>query len=244
MTAKSKCSAAAMSLALVAGAGPLSGCAGLRESLGMKPPQRRVPPPATPAAAVERPDDREQALLAAVEDFLERTSEYQIRNEPPAAMTHAASSSTPAEERPSVPFMVNPTSEPQPTRTAAPAPNGVFANTHVTLNDRSPKQPPLAIPAVRMVSIRTTPATDAPPDEPSTAPTTNQAVEMSPPADEVSADQFVKHLESKAAEANDFDTTWQLRLVQLALNRIPETVPASPDLSPDARAAFSSEVRL
>ncbi len=104
--------------------------------------------------------------------------------------------------------------------------------------------PAPALPVVKSVSIHVTPSLDIPTVEPAKTKTTNEALDMRSTETPMLVDRFISQLEARAAEANDFDSEWQLRFTQLALHRDDEAAGVSPGLSQEAKRMLTSLIRM
>jgi len=213
------------------------------------PAKRDLTPPGSVAdktsstsPAAEAPTTpQEPTALGAIAEFLERTKEYQA---PVAELASAAGS-----RAASVESGTKPGKGPEKDAIAATPdgvdrlpPDQVFANTQVTLEEASRNAAPRpATPIVRSVSIRSTRPADVISGSPARASTTNQALDMA--IDESpSVDKLVAILKGKAETATDFDTQWQLRMVQLAAQRDADAAAPSLSLSPDTQRILGALV--
>ncbi|MHC4697984.1 MAG: hypothetical protein ACYTFA_14725 [Planctomycetota bacterium] len=124
------------------------------------------------------------------------------------------------------------------------APPAAVANTWVALTDPEPPQSPLALPVVQSVSIREAvrPVFEAEVSIPSS--TSNQPLDVQFDDATVSADRFLEQLETQAHEADDFDSLWQLLLVQVAMKRVVDPPEPAPSLSAEAQRILSGLIRL
>jgi len=205
-----------------------AGCAELRPTLGARtesaPTSSRTAAP-IPAAEAQ---SGEEATLAAVEEFLDRTKQYEAGAAKPVDSQHSLSDEVaPAALRP------------EPLR-ARPAPDQAFANTQVTLADAPPVRPTLAIPAVESVSIRSSGSTSFP--EPTSAVThaTNTSLDAREDDLFAASDRLLKSLEAEATRKHDFESEWRLRLTQLALDRQPNPPAVSTELAEPSRGLVLS----
>ena len=228
-------------------AGSLTGCSQLQSSLAQQPHEMTVK--ATPEPAVQPPtDQRRQATVNAVQEFLTRTEEYQLGA---AQAIPPASDLPPNMDRPPSPDVNRRPRAPDHAAVvsvATPQADAAVANTRVTLSESVPPEATVAIPVVESISIRTASPVPSPPqaaqDQPSSIKTTNQPLEVHVEDAVVTTDRFVEHLETLAAEARDLDSEWQLRLVQLALSRDGGATDVSADLSGDTRSVLLGLIRL
>lgn len=215
------------------------GCSAFKlGTAGNRPPIQ----PTETVAGAEEPSAAKLYALDAVEDFLERTRDYDL------ASTASSSPAPPPEGPASLRESVSRT----PARRLGPMarPGGslplpaadVLSNTHMTLSADGWSLPsPLALPVVESVSVRPQEYPDSVAEEPTVASITNQPLEMGP--DDVAAhalDEVFKALELRVEQEEDFDAEWQLRLMQLALNRDAEAKQASDHLPLRARRLFGA----
>ena len=202
------------------------------------------PAPATPTVE----DERQQALLAAVEEFLVRTQDYQLATATPPL---SAADKRPTTEYETLPGIDRPLESPD--RNSPPAQPGssadtAFANTRMTLGEKVTGETTLTVPVIKSVSIRcASTAPVAPPQrdvQPPQANITNQPLEAHPQEPLMTAGRLVEHLESQAQKSSDLDSEWRLRLVQLAFNRESDATEVSSDLSTAGRTALLGLIRL
>lgn len=235
----------AMTVALV---GLLPGCSRLRPCC--PPPPQKMTMEAEPALAVPSPgNEGQQGMLAAVQEFLERTQDYQRTSAevawpaPPAVPPTANHIESPGEPQP----LRTPAQDPAPPSTPPPR-DAALANTQVTLLKSVTADTAPAIPVVKSISIRTAPSVPPPPqeakEESPRANRTNQLREVHTDPAAVNADQFVQALKALAAEAQDLDAEWRLRLVQLALNHEDDAIDVSPKLTGGTRTILIGLLRL
>lgn len=229
------------------GFAPVAGCAGLRlsgpEPRGLTTARDTIPLPRL-GADVEARDPRSPAVLAAVEAFLEQTQEFEL---PPVANPPAARptpTTAPGVQQPAHRTLEQRARPVPPSySTVADKPVRVVANAQVALPDSALALPGLALPIVQAVSIRPVVTLDAPtPQRPVTTSTSNEPLGVPSVVPAVSVDGFIGHLHARANNESDFDSEWQLRLVQLAFDRTPQPLERS-DLSRDAGRFLASLVR-
>jgi len=225
--------------ALICVLGWLPGCV---SPLSRRPdPLAEKPGPAKPSAAAQPDDATPQATLTAIEEFLQRTAEYQLpESKPPsvspgrpAPLTGTASGNAAAEAA----------SKPAIRESSASPARQVFANTQVQLQDVAPPTPP-ALPVFRLVSIRPTPGADAEPVEPVRMNATNEALDLRSALDaSVQGDGLIASLKKRAEEASDFDSEWRLRLAQLALDRDADADQVAAHLPQETRGMLAAFIR-
>lgn len=189
----------------------------------------------------------QQTALAKIEAFLASTHEYELSGmAPPAAV--APSDVAPATADSALPATAEPrvsVSGDQPLATQTPASDmPVIANAQVSISDTNP--PRLAVPVVRVVSIRATdkPRNALPPSaEPSG--TVNESLKITGQRSALTIDRIIEHFEDQVEQHRDFDSEWRLRLVQLAFDREFSSLESGAHLSSDARrimrAVFDAE---
>ena len=224
-------------------AATLSGCA-------LFPPQNAdrlpdLPLPPEPRATAPSTDEAEEAILAAVEQFLKRTQDYGLPGPP-----SSESGSAPVSDGAAVANAT--TRDGAAGRPVRPAPPGdrlapehdqVSANTQMGLQDTSPTRLAVALPVVESVSIRSTVSLDAAVAEPVKINTTNEPLDVRQAETPLTIDRFLSELETGAASTNDPDAEWQLRLTQLALHRDTEAVQVSQNLPQGARSMLTALIR-
>ena len=221
---------AAMSVALVVAlAGAMSGCATFR----IKPSAPSSPPTAggEPAPAATPPVEKEQETLAAVEEFLARTQRYRLGSSPtsPAGADSAGASGGET----GTPGAAAQADHP------APPPDQAFANTQVALPEASPPKPTLAIPAVQSVAVRWADPPSTKASEPGNSNSTNAPLDAQPADGAASVDRLLAQLRNQVAAKKDFETEWQLRLVELAFERDAQAMDVSPHIGERARTMLT-----
>ena len=206
-----------------------SGCVGGCSSLGrlssaspsQEPVKRQVP------VVVPTPPQDDSNILAAVEAFLERTSEYDAapstiagRQSLHPRIDAAGGQDTVAQATPLRSVL-------DPGRDSRDA-GGTFANAQVTLSSSEPAGRPLqALPVVESLSIATTPAGSAPAPEPALRNAANQPLDMHTAGPTSIVDRFVSYLRERAELREDPDGEWALRLALTALQRNAEAADVS-----------------
>jgi len=235
----------------------LPGCASFQEKLaqGVRP---RTGPASSHAAGhgdigstldVDDLAEHDKMMITAVEEFLARTQDY---GEPSHADTPVSAPQTQTMSSKVAPIStatagqkVGPLHTQLPGERVVDPPVSVVANTHVALTDHQvPEQQRPALPVLQAVRIRTALPTEVPVDQLQKTTATNVPVEIRTGEAAVSVDRFVEQLETRAVEADDFDSQWSLRLVQAALNLITEPPELSSSIPQDAKRILGSLIRL
>jgi hypothetical protein len=187
-------------------------------------------------SAEPSPERNESAELpAAVAEFLERTRDYDIASAPKSA---------PPESRPVVFAPANTSTLGTPSRStpaykAVPEPVAptAIANTQLTLTEEPiTARPPPALPVVRAVFIRTPEEEPVIPAEPAVAVATNQPLDTRPSERQATWDSLLARLAERVAQEKNFAAEWELRLVELALNREDSSQWVSQHLPAETRA--------
>ena len=238
--------AIAARLALVAGFTVLlCGCATLRPKWMDRQPEARVAP--EPPTAAQPTDETEQEALTAIEEFLERTREYQFGNR---ALSSAKESSSGATSAPAAGATTGAEMNNEPLRTgpaSARLPgwrDEAFANTQVMLASTQASVPRPALPVVQSVSIRSAPLLETPAASPVRMKTTNEPLEMQHPEMLGLVDRLISHLKTRAAETNDFDSEWRLRFAQLAVQRDVGAARVSTSLPQEGQRILSALIKV
>jgi len=208
------------------GVGTLSGCS-VGQLRGIDA-QRPKPTPIQSALPVPDPvEAREQDALAAIEDFLARTQQYRVP-------TTAVAAQVPTNGTPPTAARRNPSAVP---------PDKAVANTQVTIADPLPPKPELAIPALQALVIR---GSEPPPTVGPTTPVktniTNAPLDVHPTDAPLTLERLEKHLQTQLDARKDFSTEWQLRLVQLALDRDADAAKESAYLPVEAQRLLGALV--
>ncbi len=236
-------------VAVTSAMGPLSGCASIPFIRMNRRLDRPFPP--EPTATSEPTDASQQTVLTAVEEFLERTKEYQFSDSASSSMPTTAAGTLRAAARLESPShsaagagMSERTSRSAriSERLAAPR-DQAFTNTQVVLQEAPPASPVPALPVIESVSLRSAPDLDLSPTDSLKAKTTNEPLDMRPAEELDTIDRLISNLQARAAEANDFDSEWRLRLTQLAFQRDAEAVAVSPDISQEAQGLLAALIR-
>ncbi len=222
-----------------------SGCGRLR--LGITDGRRDRPiesssGPQAPAPGTE--STGQEAALAAVEEFLKRTEEYQLADATSGQtipQSAAAAELTTRIESEATPD--SPVGAPGPASRHTPPRDQAFANAQVTLTDAPSGVSELALPVIQSVSIRIPTPVAAPSEDQAPTKTTNQPLDMQTPIAPMTVDGLLRHLELQAEEEADFDAEWQLRLTQLAFDRDTEMPEVSSEVSPGARSILDAVIK-
>lgn len=220
----------------------LTGCA----SLPYFPMRSRLASPVhpRPEATSTSGEASKQAILSAVEEFLERTKEYQLhesassslrRTTPPTAVLAAPVVATAFVARGGAPT--------QPIRRLPVAGDQAFANAQMTLQDTPAISPLPGLPVIESLSIRALPQQEVSAANVVKTKTTNQPLDTRSVQDPVTIDQVISNLKTRAAKTGDFDTEWQLRLTQLAFHRDTEALKVSRSLPLRTQSLLAALVR-
>jgi hypothetical protein len=157
-------------------------------------------------------DTAKDSSLAAIEDFLQRTSQYR-------ATEQAATANIPASP------VLFPNKVEQESSTAKPAPTTtppvekVATNAEIAINAAPQTQRAMAIPAIMAVSIGSEEKSNTEAVVPPQTNTTNQAMDVHAGHMRPTFDDLLADLSEHAAEKADFVAEWRLRLAQLAAGR-------------------------
>ncbi len=188
------------------------------------------------------------ANLAAVQDFLDRTARYALREDQDQ---HPPVPAEPNDDGTRPGIVDDQTSENRETLAskmrAAVAPSSasgekVVANASVELVDPQPIIPALALPVVKQVSIRSAPVVSDDRDGESPRNTTNAPLSLGARGRAVTLEEIVADLKQRAKNTSDLDAQWRLSLIQLALGRNTEAGNLSANLSPDTRRILTAFV--
>ncbi len=234
-----------MAVGVMCAVGPLTGCAvfGHRSDRWATAP---APPPAAPSA-LNADEPSGQAVLAAVEEFLERTREFELPRVQ-AALSPAPTGETVAEALPRAgtgkQTVERPLTSAAGGRSTPPEVHEALANTQLKVASTPPTRPMPALPVVQLVSLRTESPVELTAAEPARTRTTNEPLDVGASETLSLANRFLSHLSKQAADAGDFEAEWRLRLTELALNRDSRAVEVSSDLSPGARHLLLTLIRL
>ena len=220
----------------------LAGCAtmsNLRQSMLSPGVVRSAPLTQRLPSEREALSGRKSDGLTSVAAFLARTSAYQL----------PSSSAAYVPKRPSIEAMISETTSPENDQLSqVPSPavdtdvrrrelrSVVVANTTAAIDSPVRREPTLALPIVRAVTVSYRPAlestiTSDPVIKP-TGNTANQPLAMREPKPEWTIDGVIGWLEQQAARSGDLDGVWPLKFAQLAFHRdsqaaeMPESLPA------------------
>ncbi|UCF32676.1 MAG: hypothetical protein JSV78_10120 [Phycisphaerales bacterium] len=200
----------------------------------------------------EEPSEEQKRLadLTAIEEFLERTEAYDrtaAEKESTAVAVDVGDSPSPLSQgglHPDFGKKIEPAKSPatDPQAGLNPPEPQSFANTQVQLTSAADPAPPLALPVIQSVSIRT--PTSVAPDTTQVVEdhVSNTPIELDRTHKPFSLDDFVADLEKQAEETSDLDTQWQLSMIRLALGRDEEATQLSENLSPDTRRILTGLV--
>jgi len=222
-----------------------SGCGRLRLGITDGRRDRPIESSSGPQAPVRGAESTgQEAALAAVEEFLKRTEEYQLADAtsgqtiPQSAAAAELTTRTESQATPD-----SPVGAPGPANRHTPPRDEAFANAQVTLTDAPSGVSGLALPVIQSVSIRIPTPVAAPSEDQAPTKTTNQPLDMQTPIAPMTVDRLLRHLELQAEEAADFNAEWQLRLTQLAFDRDTEMPEVSSEVSPGARSILDAVIK-
>lgn len=225
------------------GWGMVSGCASIRSLTGY------TRPTATPSsrlpAPVQRQPSSQNPSLAAVQDFLERTESYDL----PAANTLSDTSATEPAPPSTAPTGTDSVQqqirlEPMDRSTIVGGDSAAWSP-HVLLAGAPSAAPGPALPVIQRVSIHiAAPHGDAQSAVSPRLNTTNQPLGMGSTEPSPLTDRFIEVLKKRASKAPDFESEWQLRLTQLALNRDADAGAVSPQLPQEKRDLLAALIRV
>jgi hypothetical protein len=222
----------------------VAGCAGF----GHRSERWATAPPPPEAPSILKADEPSgQAVLAAVEEFLERTREFEFSRVPadmgPEPTGEAVANALPPSGTGRQTIERPPTSA-AGGRSTPPEVHEALANTQLKVASAPPSRLMPALPVVQFVSLRTESPVELAAAEPARTRTTNEPLDVGASETLSLADRFLSHLSKQAVDAGDFETEWRLRLTELALNRDSRAVEVSSDLSPGARHLLLTLIRL
>lgn len=233
-------SVAALLASLCCAALLTTGCITLRP-VGAGQPQASTMPIHSTAGNGES-ETADQAVLKAVEEFLERTKEYQFTSPsptehpvpmPPSVVT--ASIGTGTRLGADVAEQLGP---------ATPPPNSyALANTRVSLEAPEVTGKTLALPVMKRVWIQSLSENPPVPQNIKTK-TTNEPLDTAPLQTTQGAEALLANLQKQAEQSGDFEAEWKLRLAQLALDYDEESVQVSSGLPDETARLMSSMVRV
>ncbi len=242
-----------LSLLVLALAAAGGGCAVLPAQRGVAPGPSQSLTTAKPLASKTVDEGNgEENMLAAVEDFLERTTEYAVYPEGDRRGS-LKDASAPGQSAKTIAERI----DDDATTLRTPASGGLriatndapatpvvgveaSSNTRVAIETPGLTMPTVALPVVESISIRG--FEDAPSTVADAAPTrtTNAPLEAACKDTPDLLDRFVHHLKSRTAEHDDFDAEWSYRLALLAVHRDAEARRVSDGLSENQRGLLQS----
>lgn len=196
------------------GAAMLVGCAGLTpriaDSWPLTAKDAASPAPTTTVDAETTDDQRTyQDRLAAIEQFLERTRDYQSQS--------IDLQSTPQVTIGSGEGLSSYVADSRVAQTTPPT-SGVSAMANMQLALTRVAENALALPVLRSVTVRSKPISPSP-SELVSRDTTNTPMDLDDAGETTSWESMLTQLRERAERTRDFDSHWQLKLVQLALGR-------------------------
>lgn len=228
-----------------------SGCAGYRIVRTVQAEPMKATP-TTPQTHQENPQtqspttsQQDQTTLAAIEDFLQRTQEFQDND---TYSTATQLGSAPAEMPRGYASQMESTQRahgyPKPA-TQQPFSHGrIVTNAKVGLDPQRSTEPTLALPIVQSMAISMTASVQHATPEPTQTNSVNQSLEVSSDLQPFSLDHYVSQLEKQASTSQDFESEWQLRLLQLVMGRDDRAMAVSDHLSTGSRSLFQSMMRV
>jgi|GEM_PF-1676096 len=185
--------------------------------IAMRPMQ--VHPPETQDTATASHDQREQATLDAVEQFLARTEEYDAHGAAPSPAPRHSRSGTSLDDQQG---SAKPQGKPEivvsqiAPKNAGATENRAIANSEISLTSDTAT----SAPTIRSVAIRPLkPALMATTDTAKVVGTTNKPLDIRAAGQPASIDGFVKALRKTAEKEGDFDAAWRYRVVERVLGR-------------------------
>jgi len=207
--------------------GVAAGCASFRSPAKWGTPEKggSTPPGAAATTANQTNDaaitkgDPERAVLAAVEEFLRNTDEYQVSygaqpaTDPWDARDKSQAARSPGRLQESRDLLsANVTSDEAP-----PTVSRAFANTQVALPSSSgATEPSRPIPIIQRVTARSADENPVAPPPPSHTTTPNQSLVVGESESALSAERILQWLRARAQQLRDLDSEWQLRVVESA----------------------------
>ena len=240
----------------VVAASLLPGCSSIHEKLTHGVSQAAAQPSGQTArsANIHEPLDiddlggHDAVMLAAVEDFLDRTQDYSDGVPAAASASDSPTATMSSKVVPAATAQQVRSSDPIRTMLANERANKppvvAVANTHVALPEPVADEPRLALPVLQSVRINAAIAEVASVEQPRAVSKPNEPLQIRTGETVVSVDRFVKQLESQAENADDFDSQWRLRMVQAALNHISDLPQLSSGIPEDAGRILGSLIRL
>lgn len=216
----------------------MPGCAAVRRAYSRPAPALTAQPPSPAQAA--RPQDGERDVLAAVEEFLDRTRSYQAA---PAQVT--PESSLPPAIDVTAPQFGGGASLTAWVAGAPDAPvSGVHANGRMMLASSQDVPARPALPVIESITVSAATVSKTSVVDRVETNAANHSLELEAPPIAVSADLLISDLEKQAVAANDFDSAWTLRLARFALNREANDADGSSSLSPKSAQLLSTFLRV
>lgn len=224
----------------------LSGCSGYRlvrtvDSMPMKPTVDSINQ--TQPLKVDH-----QSTLSAIEDFLERTSDFRMEK---VAVSQDSQFSDLQSRIDDYNSTVNSAYRSQTqTRGNPPTDHQRFtrgmtvANSQVRLQNQPQTDTLLALPIVQSMAISITTSIEPSHVEYKEVNTSNHALEVKPETEVVSLDRFVSQLESKVSKGHDFESEWQLRLMHLLTGRDDRALSISNSISEGTQSLFRSLINV
>lgn len=176
-------------------------------------------PPVAEAAIEETPKDKDvekDNSLAAIEDFLARTSQYRAKED--AATNIPASPVLFPNSREKVVAASDTKREVAAPEVATPI-DTIASNARITIDPTPQNQPAIPIPAIVAVSIESPDTDKDATKQPEENNATNQAMDVRVDPTRPTFDDLLADLAAQAEEKADFTALWRLRLAQLAAGR-------------------------
>ncbi len=183
--------------------------------------------PADPVTA--KKDEAQQTTLAAVEEFLSRTQQYQTPGAREGTLAPGGDALPAAGDHPQAP----------PYKGGGLA-DQAFANTQVTLADSEPAKPNLAIPAVQAVTVRVPESKKSPAGEPVKSNVANAPLDTRAEDGVALSDKLIAQLRSEAQGGKSWQAEWRLRLTQLAFEQDADAGRVSSELSEPMRSILAA----
>jgi hypothetical protein len=194
-------------------------------------------------------DRGQDALLTAVDEFLERTRDYQT-SDPHAtdSADRTASRSTTERDVPSPPVVVG---ERTPGLAVPDSPHsaGAVANSQVALSASNTGSPNVhatraAVPVIASLSVRPVMEPSAPPASSVRTNTVNEPLSTNHVEAFSIVDRFLQYAEERTKEAPGFESYWRWHLVQLALDQPIRPEMNWDDAPPNTRDMLTHFVRV
>jgi len=190
---------------------------------GFVSPKKSVTPKQVETPPQETKNDES---LAAIEEFLERTSQYRAAEE-------SARTGTPDpvvfDSQKNRDLISTPDG---PERTAVPQKTST-ANAQISIDAANNSTPPMPIPAILAVSIDSAEGDNRISRKPESNNATNEAMNVRLDPTRPTFDDLVVELSSQAEKEKNFDTQWRLRLAQLATGHDEDASKTGGDLPED-----------